>query len=231
MANCIGCGASNLGMSRASLVLVDGEWYCKACLKKMKGTVACKKCGKEAFVSDEHFKTVDGQYLCTDCMEKMGIMKKYDYIMQSVLSLKSKAPAKAASSSPATSTTSSLGGLRQLLDENLSPGEEIVAAVMGNAGEALAFSPSHLFILKSGIAAGSLTGKKCIKYSWHEVRDVEIKAGALYGLIEVKGNGFPTFDPKDITKAKQADNVVTFLVNRKNEFDEALSGMKPYLNS
>ena len=45
MANCV-CGASNLGMTRAPMV-VDGEWFCDDCLPKKKG-VRCHKCGKSA---------------------------------------------------------------------------------------------------------------------------------------------------------------------------------------
>jgi len=227
LANCVACGASNLGLTRTNLVLVDGEWFCQNCLKKSKGRVACSKCGKEAFVSDEHFKTVDGKYLCTDCMEKEGIMKKYDYIMQSVLSLKAKTSPQTTSQAPAG--TSSLGGMKEILDQHLSPGETVTLAILGNAGEAIACSQSHLYILKSGMAAGSLNAKKCKKYRWAEIQGLEVKLGSLYGLLEVKGAGLPSFDAKDVTKAKQADNAVTFLVSRRSEFDQAVSTMKAYL--
>lgn len=72
-------------MERVPLVIVDGQWYCEKCLKKLKGKVTCSRCGAEPFVTDVHFKTVDGQYVCTACMEKAGIMKRYEYIMQAIL--------------------------------------------------------------------------------------------------------------------------------------------------
>ena len=53
-------------------------------LAQEKGRVRCSQCGKEPFGGDDHFKTVQGQFLCTECMEKAGIIKKYDYIMQSI---------------------------------------------------------------------------------------------------------------------------------------------------
>lgn len=231
MANCSGCGASNLGISRTNLVLVDGQWFCQNCLKKIKGKVVCAQCGNEAFESDEHFKTVDGKYLCTACLEKAGIIKKYDYIMQSVLSLK-KAPSQTGDSTSQhrAQGATALGSMKDLLDQYLAPGETVNLALMGNAGEALALSNSHLYILKSGLAAGGINAKKCKQFRLNEIKDIELKEGSLYGLLEVKVPGFPSYDVKDINKAKQSDNAITFLMGRKSEFDNAVNTIKTYLH-
>lgn len=223
MANCVSCRASNMGVSRVPLILVDGQWYCEDCMPSKKGRVRCHKCGKEPFRSDDHFKTVNGQYMCTECMEKAGIMKKYDYIMQSLGTARPQAaPEK-------NNAASSLGGLRILLDEHLSPGETVTLAVQGNAGEAIACSRSHVYVLKSGLAMGSITGRKCSKYPWREVSGLEIKLGSLYGILEIKNGHLPAHDPNDVTRAKKSDNAVTFLVSRKGEFDQALSSMQSYV--
>lgn len=225
MANCVSCGVSNLGMGREPLVIVDGEWYCEDCLPKKKARVKCSKCGKSAFNGDIHFKTVDGQYMCTECMEKVGIMKKYDYIMQSL----AKTAVVSQPSSAGNDVAASLGGLRILLDQNLSPGETVTYAIQGNAGEALACSKANVFVLKSGMAVGSITGRKCSKFAWTEVKGVDLKLGNLYGVLELKNDRLPENDANDIAKAKKADNAITFLLSRKPEFDQALTSMQSYL--
>ncbi len=227
MANCVSCGVSNLGVGRAALVLVDGQWYCEDCLPSKKGRVKCAKCGKEPFDSDDHFKTVNGQYMCTECMEKAGIMKKHDYIMQSIAAGKTAAAPVATAKSEATSA---LGGLRILLDENLSPGESVMLSIQGNAGEAIACSKNNLYVLKSGLAMGSITGRKCSKFAWSDVSGLELKVGSLYGVLEIKNPRLPSYDPNDVTKAKKADNAITFLLSRKPEFDQAVSTLQGYLH-
>lgn len=228
MANCVVCGASNLGGAHERLVIVDNQWYCEDCLAKKKGHVRCAKCGKEPFKSDEHFKTVDGQYMCTDCMEKAGIIKKYDYIMQSFGAGRAAAAQSAAASSTVAKT---LGGLQLLLDQNVDPGEVVTFSIQGNAGEALACSKSHVFVLKSGLAVGSITGRKCSKYPWSEVRNIEMRLGTLYGILEVSSEKLPVNDPNDIARAKKSDNAITFLLSRKAEFEQALTSIKGFLHS
>jgi len=228
LANCISCGASNLGMNHTPLVVVDGQWFCEDCLPKKKGRVKCAKCGREPFGSDDHFKTVNGQYMCTECMEKGGIVKKYDYIMQSLVAARpSNAPQAIVARNDAAN---SLGGLKILLDENLSPGETVALSLQGNAGEAIACSRSNVYVLKSGLAMGSITGRKCSKYPWTDVSDIELKVGNLYGVLEVKNGHLPSHDPNDVTRAKKADNAITFLLSRKSEFDHAVSSMQAYLH-
>jgi len=224
LANCVKCGASNLGMGRTDLVIVDETWYCSRCLKSTLGTVSCSKCGNQPFRSGEHFKTINGEVLCTDCMEKQGIMKKYDYVMSSVMSRP-----RAARTTQAPRGLAALGTMKDLLEQNLEPGEEVEVAVLGNTGEALACSSKHLFILKAGMASGSLTGRKCIKYRWNQITGAEIKAGALYGLIEIQGNGLPSHDARNISQVKQAENAVTFLIAKQGEFEDALSTIKQYI--
>lgn len=230
MSNCISCGVSNIGgFDRSSLVLVDSAWYCEECLPKKKGRVKCQKCGKEPFTSDDHFKTVNGQYMCTECMEKAGIMRKYDYIMQA-LSASIKTSALPQTNAAASSAASALGGLKILLDQNLSPGESVSVSIQGNAGEAIACSRNHVFVLKSGLAIGSITGRKCSKFSWSEVKGVQMKVGNLYGILEIENDRLPVHDPNDITRAKKSDNAVTFLLSRKSEFDQAMSSMRSFLH-
>ena len=235
MANCIDCGSSNMGIGRVPLTLVDGKWYCTVCLKKTNLKVECSECGNLPFISDEHFKTVNGNLLCTKCMEKKGIMKKLDYIMETVTAKRALAtgavvPAGTTPGGSGNNNTnlSALGGMGKVLIEHLSPGETVKVAVQGNAGEALACSDNHLFVLKVGMAAGSLVAK-CVKFKWQDVDDVEVKAGSLYGLVEIKSRGMPTFDARDISKAKQSDNAVTFLMQKKGDFDKALTSIRPYL--
>jgi hypothetical protein len=209
-------------------VIVDGQWFCEDCLPTKKGRVKCAKCGKEPFATDDHFKTVNGQYMCTECMEKAGVLKKYDYIMQTLAAAK---PAGAPQPSAAkNNAAAALGGLRILLDENLSPGETVTMSLQGSAGEAIACSKNHVYILKSGLAMGSITGRKCSKYAWSDISGVELKAGSLYGVLEVKNSHLPSHDPNDVTRAKKADNAITFLLSRKAEFDHAVTSMLPYLH-
>ncbi len=215
-------------MGRIDLVLVDGTWYCKKCIVK-KGKVKCHLCGKEPFSSDEHFKTIDGNYLCTACMEKQGIMKKYDYIMSSVMGSRPKPAAPTAAGTDGKTALKTLGSLADLLQSNMEPNEDIEIALVGNTGEGLACSSKHIYILKSGMATGSITGKKCVKYPWNTVSGIEIKEGALYGLIEIKGTGLPSFDAQDINKAKQSENAVTFLASKRRDFDNALPKLQSYI--
>lgn len=228
LANCSICGASNLGMGRTDLVLVDGIWYCKKCIVK-KGKIKCHLCGKEPFSSDEHFKTIDGNYLCTACIEKQGIMKKYDYIMSSVMGSRPKPAAPTAVPTNGKAALKTLGSLADLLQSNIEPDEDIEIALVGNTGEGLACSSKHIYILKSGMVTGSITGKKCVKYPWNTVSGIEIKEGALYGLIEIKGTGLPSFDAQDINKAKQSENAVTFLASKRRDFDSALPKLQSYI--
>jgi hypothetical protein len=211
-------------MGRTDLVIVDETWYCNKCLKSTLGDVSCSKCGNQPFRSGEHFKTIGGALICTECMEKQGLMKKYDYVMSSVMTRP-----RAAQTTQAPRSLDALGSMKDLLQENLEPGEEVEVAVLGNTGEALACSSKHLFILKAGMASGSLTGRKCIKYRWSQITGAEIKAGALYGLIEIKGAGLPSHDPKNISQVKQAENAVTFLVAKKGEFEAALQTINRYV--
>jgi hypothetical protein len=235
VANCVGCGVSNFGVGRAALIVVDGQWFCEDCLPSKKGKVKCATCGTTAFATDDHFKTVNGQYMCTSCMEKNGIVKKHEYVMQALASSmggKTAAPAAPTAAAPAggkADAAANLGGLRILLDENLSPGESVTISLQGNAGEAIACTKNNLYVLKSGLAMGSITGRKCSKYAWSEVSGLELKVGSLYGVLEVKNPKLPSYDPNDVTKAKKADNAVTFLLSRKPEFDQALSAMQSYL--
>jgi hypothetical protein len=226
LANCVSCGVSNLGIERSPLVIVDGEWYCEDCLPKKKGRVRCHQCGKEPFGSDNHFKMEQGQFLCTECMEKAGIMKKYDYIMQSI----AKTTGFVKPPSAGNDIAAGLGGLRILLDQNLSPGETVTYAIQGNAGEALACSKANVFILKSGMAVGSITGRKCCKFPWEQIRSVDLKLGNLYGVLEVTDGRMPAHDANDIAKAKKADNAITFLLSRKSEFDQAVNNIQSYLH-
>jgi len=139
-------------------------------------------------------------------------------------------PATAGAAAPGKSdAAASLGGLRILLDENLSPGETVTLSIQGNAGEAIACSRNNLYVLKSGLAMGSITGRKCSKFAWSEVSGVELKVGSLYGVLEVKNPRLPSHDPNDVSKAKKADNAVTFLLSRKSEFDHALSTMQSFI--
>ncbi|MGE5580505.1 MAG: hypothetical protein ACM3WU_10725 [Bacillota bacterium] len=230
MANCVGCGVSNFGVGRAALIVVDGQWFCEDCLPSKKGKVKCQTCGTAAFATDDHFKTVNGQYMCTSCMEKAGIVKKHEYVMQALASSMPSGGKPAAPAGGQSDAAANLGGLRILLDENLSPGESVTLSLQGNAGEAIACSKNNLYVLKSGLAMGSITGRKCSKYAWSEVSGLELKVGSLYGVLEVKNPKLPTYDPNDVTKAKKADNAVTFLLSRKPEFDQALSAMQSYLH-
>lgn len=140
-------------------------------------------------------------------------------------------PSSGAAARPTRSSdaAANLGGLRILLDENLSPGETVTLSIQGNAGEALACSKNNLYVLKSGLAMGSITGRKCSKFPWSEVSGVELKAGSLYGVLEVKSPKLPSYDPNDVAKAKKADSAVTFLLSRKSEFDQAMSVLKSFI--
>ncbi|MBE3519414.1 MAG: hypothetical protein IMW97_03820 [Firmicutes bacterium] len=226
MANCVICGASNLMMGRVPLVIVDSQWYCEKCLKKVKGKVVCSKCGGEAFVADGHFKTVDGQYMCTDCMEKAGIMKKYEYIMQASTSFRAQAGAASKQPPAAGAGDSAHGGMRAIIEKEIGPGEQVEIFILGNAGEAIACSKNRVIVAKTGIAAGSVTGQKVRSFKWSEIQDLELKIGNLYGILQVRGSGLPDFDPANINDAKRADNAVTFLVSRKKEFEDAVAAMK-----
>jgi len=230
LSNCACCGISNIGgIGHTILVLVDGKWYCEDCLPKKKGRVKCQKCGKEPFQSDDHFKTVNGRYMCTECMEKSGIIRKYDYVMQALADATRHATVSQASAAT-SNAASSLGGLKILLDQNLSPGETVSLSIQGNAGEAIACTRSNVFILKSGLAVGSITGRKCSRYPWSDVKAVQMKVGNLYGILEVESDCLPPNDPNDITRAKKSDNAITFLLSRKGEFDHAVSSMKSFLH-
>jgi len=160
-------------------------------------------------------------------MEKAGIVKKYDYIMQSIAGSKPGGAAPAASKNDAVAN---LGGLRILLDENLSPGESVTFSIQGNAGEAMACSRNNLYVLKSGMAMGSITGRKCSKYAWSELTGFELKAGNLYGVLEARNPRLPSYDPNDVSKAKKADNAITFLLSRKPEFDQVVSTMQSFIH-
>lgn len=221
MANCVVCSASNLGISRTPLVLVDGEWFCETCLKKSKGSVVCSNCGNRPFESNEHFKKVNGRYLCTACLEQMGIIKKYDYIAQSLAKGSTRTEQ---GNNPGA--TASLGGLRILLDSNLDPGEVIIDAIAGNAGEGMAYSDKHVFVLKSGVATGSLTGRKCKKIDWINVRDFYVKPGPLYCYVEVIEAGARPTEFKDINQAKKSDTAVTYLSGKQPEFEKFISEMR-----
>lgn len=240
MANCTICGSTNLGTTRTPLVLVDSQWFCSSCLKEQKGAVKCSVCGGEAFSSGEHYKSVGGKYLCTACLEKAGITTKYDYVVESASSLRNRPqtsgnsairqqPLPSRETLPAGQATPLTGGLRMLLDEHTGPGEVITTSIAGNAGEGIACSRQHVYVLKTGIALGSITGRKCTKIAWNQVKDVTIKESALYGILEIAGNRLPEYSPNDIAKAKKSDNAVTFLASRKSEFEQALKAMRNYL--
>ena len=87
-----------------------------------------------------------------------------------------------------------------------------------------------MYILKSGLAVGSITGRKCSRYPWSDVKGIQLKVGNLYGVLEVENDHLPAHDPNDITRAKKSDNAITFLLSRKAEFDQALSSIKSFVH-
>ena len=118
MANCVKCGASNLGMGRTDLVIVDETWYCNKCLKSTLGDVSCSKCGNQPFRSGEHFKTI-GALISHRMHGKTRINEE--------IRLRHVFGDDQAKSSPTTQAPRSLdalGSMKDLLQENLEPGEE-----------------------------------------------------------------------------------------------------------
>jgi len=61
------------------------------------------------------------------------------------------------------------------------------------------------------------------------VKSVDLKLGNLYGILEISDGKMPQYDANDITKAKKADNAITFLLSRKAEFEQALNSIQSYL--
>ncbi|MFZ5769067.1 MAG: hypothetical protein ACOY3F_10280 [Bacillota bacterium] len=228
VAECSVCGASNMGMARVSLVVVDRRWYCRSCLQKQEGTVKCAVCGKEAFRGDEHFKTVDGRRMCTTCLERAGLGDAFSVIMEARMASRSAA-------TPTTAAAGARGGERTspglessvaaLLQESLAPGEQVVAVIIGNAGEALAATDSRLLILKTGLAAGSLLARRCTAFPYREVRGVELTVGAVYGFLHILSADHPE-KAQDVVAAKKAPNAVTFLANRHSQFDSLMTRLR-----
>lgn len=234
MAECSVCGASNMGMGRVSLVVVDRRWYCRSCLQKTQGTVKCAVCGKEAFAGDEHFKTVDGRRMCTSCLEKAGLGDAFSVIMEARMAARAQAdpgplrPSErgVAAESPARGDRVSAeldDSLASLLQENLASGEQVVEVVIGNAGEALAVTDSRLLILKTGVATG--LGRRCTSFPYREVRRVELTVGPVYGFLHVL-TAEHAEKAGDVVGAKKAPNAVTFLSSRRGQFDGLVARLR-----
>lgn len=243
MAECSVCGASNMGMARVSLVVVDRRWYCRPCLQKMVGPVKCAVCGQEAFAGDEHFKTVDGKRMCTTCLEKAGLGDAFSVIMEARMAARvqgPEAPSQVALAGGGHGAGHPPGGppagggrvqagldssLAALLQENLATGEQVVEVIVGNAGEALAVTDSRLLILKTGVATGSLLGRRCTAFPYRDVRGVDLTVGAVYGFLHVFTAEHPE-KAQDVVGAKKAPNAVTFLASRRGQFDALMARLR-----
>ncbi|MEW6398333.1 MAG: hypothetical protein AB1503_04080 [Bacillota bacterium] len=239
VAECSVCGASNMGMARVSLAVVDKRWYCRPCLQKTEGTVKCAVCGKEAFAGDEHFKTVDDKRMCTTCLEKAGLGDAFSVIMEARMAARAQGP-QAVTAGVGRADDRAPGGpsrggeraqagldsgLAALLQENLTRGEQVVEVIIGNAGEAVAVTDSRLLILKTGMAAGSLLARRCTAFPYREVRGVDLTVGAVYGFLHVLTTEHPE-KAQDVVGAKKAPNAVTFLANRRGQFDALMARLR-----
>ncbi len=209
MANCNGCHKSSLGMGAIRLLWLDGTWYCRPCLLRERGVVKCATCGQTAFANNDSFKTVEGQLMCETCMVKRNI---------AFSTLTVNRPTAVSQKSRPIETLS--GALQGMLDKTLKDGEQVVLALNGNSGEAIAVTKERILVLKQGLAAGSLLAKKVYEYRRTSIQGVVCTASNLYGVLVLGLDGAPEVDVRNINVAKKMEHTVTFLAKDSGKFDK-----------
>ena len=212
MADCTGCQKSNLGMGAIRLLWLDGTWYCRPCLLQERGVVKCMTCNRIAFANNDNYKTIDGQLMCETCMVKKNIPF-------STLTV-SRRPSTTTNNQRAIEPLS--GALQGMLNKALDRGEEVVLAINGNSGEALAVTPQRILVLKQGLAAGSLLAKKVYDYPRRTIQKAACTASNLYGVLVLGVEGAPEVDVRNINVAKKMEHTVTFLAKDSEKFEGAV---------
>ena len=101
----------------------------------------------------------------------------------------------------------------QLLNQNVTPGEQVLGQVIGNYGQAVIATTHKVLIVKHGIMAGQTFGGKATSYDYRNVMGVEVRTGFSQGEFEVIVGGLATpagNRHKDKVKAAESPNAVVF---------------------
>ncbi len=80
----------------------------------------------------------------------------------------------------------------QLLNQNVTPGEQVLGQVIGNYGQAVIATTHKVLIVKHGIMAGQTFGGKATSYDYRNVMGVEVRTGFSQGEFEVIVGGLAT---------------------------------------
>lgn len=121
------------------------------------------------------------------------------------------------------------GGLKKTFENNVSPSEQILIALVGDPGEALVASDKKVYVLKAGYAAGALFGSKCKVFPYRQITSVEFSSALTTGRIQITAAGAAEQAHgwkqsgvlASVADARQAENVVNFPRAKKNLFQEA----------
>lgn len=210
VAQCSVCGVSDAGLGGTPLVKYDNVHYCRGCLAKTKGLVKCSHCGRPAFSTNASYATVNGTVVCSLCAAAAGAAVPT-----------AQATAAGAVGAAQLGWEVLNGSLPGLLKQAMLPGEEIRFAINGASGEALVLTDKRVVILKTGVVAQTVGTGLQRAFTLGQVTSIELVCGLAYGRIQLTAPGTADLIHAEISQARQADNVVTFLAVQKAKFEAA----------
>lgn len=216
MLECSECHAKGGGLGGAILYRLDGRYYCRACLMKLKGQVKCGKCGASIFATNDSFQTVNGQPYCKSCITRM--------IAAGETAVTSSSPASGSGASPLP-IHQFTGFLKQLYAENIKPTEQVLLALSGSAGEGLVATDSRVLVLKSGLATG-LGTNQVVALPYAVCSEVLAVRELAFGYFTVLAPGYPDTRKVDYTTARRSTNCVTFMVDAWPAFSQATEALR-----
>lgn len=82
----------------------------------------------------------------------------------------------------------------KLLDENLAPGEPVVAIIRGQFDSAIIGTDRRVFVFKKGVLSGSAFAKKLSSWDYRNITGIQVETGVMGGVAAVQAAGVGTGD-------------------------------------
>lgn len=122
----------------------------------------------------------------------------------------------------------------KIIKENIGNEEKIFVKLKGSFGEGLVITNKKLYVLKWGFMSGNIIGGRCVAFEFGNVTGLEIKKNLLTGTFEVltpaTQNAQKTYWSFRNNSAVKSDNVITFLRDKFNLFQEATKIGRDFIN-
>jgi hypothetical protein len=112
-----------------------------------------------------------------------------------------------------------------LLQQNLMPGEPVLAIVRGSYDSAAVATDRRIFVFKKGLFSGAAMAKKLISWDYRNVTGVQVETGMISGAFVIQAAGAQATDASfwggGNNDAMKATNAVALA---RDHFDQAKAG-------